>query len=78
MQTTGTNVLGGFVDLPCGLSDTLDTLFREFDIDAFGRHQRFILHGDGRVRLGQNTLEVVGGQRFQLNANRQTALQFRD
>ena len=78
MQTTRTDVLGGLVDLPRGLSDTLDAIFRELDIDAFGGHQRFILHGDGRVRLGQDALEVVGGQRFQLNANRQTTLQLRD
>ena len=74
MQATRADVLGGFVDLPGSLRDTLDAVIREFNIDAFGGHQRFILYGDGRVRLGQNTFEVVGGQRFQLNANRQTTL----
>ena len=78
MQATRTDVLGGFVYLPCGLGDALDAVFGEFDVHPFGRHQRLVLHGDGGIRLGQDALEVVGGQRLQLNADRQTPLQFRD
>lgn len=50
----------------------------KLDIYAFSRHQCFVLHGDRGIRLGQNTLEVAGGQRLQFNADWQTTLQFRD
>ena len=60
---TRADVLGGFVDLPQPARYLMPSS-REFNIDAFGGHQRFILYGDGRVGSGQNTFEVVGGQRF--------------
>ena len=78
MQTTRTDVFGGFVHLPCGLGNTFDTVFGELEVHAFGRHQRFVLNGCRGVWLGQDTFEVFGRQRLQLNADRQTALQFRD
>ncbi|MNT57335.1 hypothetical protein D3C72_1946970 [compost metagenome] len=78
MQTTRTDVLGGFVHLPRGLGDTFDAVCGELDVHTFGRHQRFVLHGDGGIWLGQDTFEIFGGQRLEFNTNRQTTLQFRD
>ncbi len=78
MQTARADVFGGFVNLPGGFGNTFNTGIGELDIDAFSCHQRFILHGDGGVWLGQNAFEIAGGQRLKLNANRQAALQFRD
>lgn len=67
------------VSLTChaALGNTLDTVFGELEVHAFGRHQRFVLYGSRGVRLGQDTFEIFGRQRLQLNADRQTALQFR-
>ncbi|SYD27147.1 Uncharacterised protein [Klebsiella pneumoniae] len=78
MQTTRTDVFGGFVDLPCGLSDAFDPIVGELDIHAFGRHQRFVLYGHRSVWLSQDTFEIFSGQRLQLNADWQTTLQFRN
>ena len=50
----------------------------KFDLDSFGLHQRAILLGERRVGLGENTLEVIGRQGVELDANRQSALQLRD
>ena len=57
MQTTRPDVLGGFVDLPRGLSDTLDAIFRELDIDAFGavrmRSKSWVVSAVSSTRIGR-------------------------
>ncbi|MNP72122.1 hypothetical protein D3C76_1686090 [compost metagenome] len=78
VQTTRADVFGAFVNLPCGFCDAADAIGGEVDIDAFGAHQRFVLLGQRRAWLGQDALEIFGGQRLQFNADRQAALQFRD
>ena len=46
--------------------------------DAFGRKQRFVLLDQGILRLGQDRLEILCGQRIELHANREAPLQFRN
>ena len=78
MQTTCTDVFGGFVNLPGRFGNAFNTGFSEVDVHTFSRHQRFVLDGDGGIRFGKDTLKIAGGQRLQLDTNRQTTLQFWD
>ena len=74
MQTTCTDVFGGFVNLPGRFGNAFNTGFSEVDVHTFSRHQSFVLHGDGGIRFGKDTLKIAGGQRLQLDTNRQTTL----
>ena len=46
-------------------------------VDALGRHQRLVLLDEARLGLGQDAAEILLGQRAQLDADRQAALQLR-
>src|SRR5690606_23829078 len=77
VQATGTDVLGALVHLPGGLRNARNAVRGEADFQAFGSQQRLVLFRQRTVRLGQDTFEIVGCQRFQLHADGQTSLQFR-
>ncbi len=47
-------------------------------VNAFGGHQRRVLPAQRGVGLGQNAHEIAHHQRLELDADRQTALQFRN
>ena len=75
VQAACADVLGFLVDLVGNLGDALDTFGNELDAQAFGVQQGGVLLGERGVRLGENALEILRGQGFQLDANRQAALQ---
>src|SRR5690554_3947579 len=78
MQAAGADVFGGFVHLVGHFRNAGNRIVCERQFHAFGAHQGFILLHQRGVRLGQDALEVVRGQRLQLYPDRQTALQFRN
>ena len=57
--------------------DRIDGIGGELERQAFGRHQRHILLDQARLGLGQDAAEVVLGERMELDADRQAALQLR-
>ena len=60
------------------MRDCRDAVIGETDRHAFGPKQCLILIGKRRARVLQDTDEIFFGQRFQLDADRQAALQFRE
>ncbi len=46
----------------------------KLEVEAFGLHQRHILLDQARLSVGEDALEIVLGQRFELDPDRQAAL----
>ena len=62
-------------DMNGHIGDRVDGIVREDEVQAFRRHQRGVLLDEAGFRLRQNAAEVLAGQRLQLDADRQAALQ---
>jgi len=65
---------GALEDLGLRIGDRLDGIGGEFELDALGLHQGDILLDQAGFRFGEDTAEIVAGERAQLDADRQTAL----
>src|ERR1039458_5332539 len=77
-QCSRSDVLGVLVLLEGHLGETLHPGVFEPQFDAFRGQQRGVLAAERGIRFGQYTYEILHHQRFELDANRQTALQLRD
>src|SRR3984957_18315365 len=75
LQPARPDVLDGAVDLGCEAGDRRHRVIGEFEVEAFGLHQRDILLDQARLGVGEDALEIVLGQRFELDADRQAPLQ---
>ena len=78
MQAARADILGLLVDLHRVGGELRDAVGREFERDAFDREQLPVLFGQRVLGRGQDRLEILGGQRVQLHANRKAALEFGD
>ena len=58
--------------------DFLNRIIGERQLDAFCLEQRDVLLDQSILRLGQNSNEILNGQRIEFNANRKPALKFRN
>ena len=58
------------------VGDGVDGVVGEFERDALGRHQRDVLLDQRGLGVGEDAPQVVAGQRVELDADRQPALQF--
>src|ERR1700733_6373069 len=77
LQPPRADILYRRVDGDRDVGERVDRLRGDVERHAFGLHQRDILLDQRRFRLGQDAAHVVAGQRLQLNADRQPALQLR-
>src|SRR5512134_2361481 len=69
------DVLGPLVDRERGLGETLDAIGPELELHALGLEQRLVLLHQAGVGRGEDALEVGGGERIELDADREAALQ---
>ena len=67
-----------FVDLEGELGHLAQGFGRELEADAFGLEQRGVLLGERRLGLGEDAQEVLNGERLQLDADGEAALQLGD
>src|SRR3984957_13254004 len=77
LQPARADVLDRSVDLGGEAGDRRYCVIGKFEVEAFGLHQRDILLDEARLGVGQNALEILLGQRFELDPDRQAALKFR-
>ena len=66
------------VDARGEVGDAADRARRERHVEVLGAEQRHVLLDQRVARLGQDADEVVPGQRLELDANREPALQLGD
>src|SRR5450631_1142306 len=78
VQAARSDVLGILVHFEGHLGQTPHTGLFESQIDAFRGQQRAVLAAQRGIRFGQNAYEILHHQGFELDANRQAALQLRD
>src|SRR4051794_27358394 len=76
LETPGTDILERLVDLGCDASERLYAVVGELDRDALGAEQGLILLRQARAGCGQDTYEVLLGQRLEFDTDRQPSLQF--
>ena len=57
--------------------DRVDRVVGEVERQTLRRHQRLVLLDEARLRLRQDAAEILLGQRAELDADRQAALQLR-
>ena len=75
LQPARADVLDRGVDLGGDARQRVDGVVREPKSDAFRRHQGDVLLDEARLRLNQDAAEVLLGERLELDADRQPALQ---
>src|ERR1035438_3932160 len=78
VKAAGTDVFCLLVHLEGELGHLAQCLGSELEAYAFGLKQRGVLLGERGLGLGENAQEIVYGERLQLNANGEAALQFGD
>ena len=61
-----------------GLSERVERGVLEVQVHMIDGEQRLVLAGERVVRLGEDRLEVLAGERLQIDAHREAALQLRD
>ena len=79
VQPARADVLGALVDDAWRIGDPLRSASSvKTSVDALRLHQRHVLLDERAARFGENADELVLAERLELDANRETALQFRD
>ena len=76
VKATGADILGLLVHLEGNLGEAADTLRRKLQHHAVRCQQGFVLAGQAGVGLRQDALEILDRQGIQLDADRETPLQF--
>src|ERR1044072_933118 len=56
----------------------IDRVWLELELDSFGFHQCLVLPDERVLGLDQDALEIIDGQRLELDANREASLKFRN
>jgi hypothetical protein len=77
LQASCPDVLDRRIDRDRHVRNGVDGVVGEFEGHALGRDQRHILLDQRGFWLGEDALQVIARQRLQFDADRQTALQFR-
>jgi hypothetical protein len=75
VQAARADVLGRLVDRKANCAISSRAPRGELELQAFGLEQRRVLLGQRRLGLGEDAQEVVDGQRLQLDADGEAALQ---
>src|SRR5262245_3231262 len=69
-----TDIFDGGVHLDRDIGDGVDRVGGEFEIEAFGLHQRDILFDEAGLRLGKDAAEIVARERAKLDPDGKPAL----
>ena len=75
LEAAGADIFDFAIHLRRDAGDGADAVFGEADIDPLGTDQRAILFGQRCLGVRQDRHEVILGQAFQFDADRQAALQ---
>src|SRR5262249_56193719 len=78
VETPRPDVLERPVDALGVARDLADSVGGEGELHRLGAQQRLVLLDEGILRLGQDAYEILFGQRVELDADREAALELRD
>src|SRR5439155_9586123 len=78
MKSPGADVFRFLVDFGGDLSDLLDGIVCKIQVNSLGFEQRGVLFDQSIFGFGQNTDEIFFAKGAELDAYRETALEFRD
>ena len=76
VQTTSADILGCFIDLRRHRGDRAHRLIGETNFKVLSRQQRGVLTDQRVFGLPQNSFELVGAKRLELDPDRKAPLHF--